>query len=77
MASRFRKWICERQVLWVALLALTLVNLVLGLFSAPTVEEGSASYYVLVFDFGLIAILLAILAVVFWRCGYLGDEPMY
>lgn len=78
MNSTFRKWICQRKVLWVGILAFTLVNLVMGLLSATSVERGSASYYVLMIDFGLIAIMLVILGLVFWRCGYLDDDqPMY
>ena len=77
MNSTFRKWVCQRKLLWVGILAFTLVNLFMGLLSATSIERGSASYYVLMFDFGLIAIMLVIIGLVFWRCGYLNDKPMY
>lgn len=78
MKSTFKKWICRRKLLWTGLLAFTLIHLVMGLMSATSVERGSATYYVLLMDFGLIAIILFMIGLVFWRCGYLDDEtPMY
>jgi len=78
MTSQFRKWVCRRKLLWTALLAFTLVHLLLGLLAVPSIEQGSASYVILVVDFGLIAVLLAVVGLVFWQCGYLDDEtPMH
>ncbi len=70
-------WICRRQFLWTSLLALTLVHLVIAGMAATAIERGSASYYVLLMDFGLIAVLLVIIGLVFWRCNYLDDTPMH
>ena len=78
MIGEFRTWICRRKMLWTILLALTLIHLVLALLAMPGIESGSASYYVLLIDFVFIAFLLVILALVFWRCGYLHNrEPNY
>ncbi|WP_415380562.1 hypothetical protein [Halosimplex sp. TS25] len=75
--SAFMDWICRRQFLWISLLALTLVHLVIAVMAATAIEPGSANYYVLLMDFGLIAVLLVVIGLVFWRCGYLGDTPMH
>jgi hypothetical protein len=76
--TTFRKWICRRQLLWTALLALTLVHFVMGALAFPSIEQGSATYYVLLMDFGFIALMLLIIGGVFWRCGYLDDDtPMH
>lgn len=76
--SVFKDWVCRRQLLWTGLLALTLIHLVLGLLAATAIEPGSANYYILVMDFALIAVLLVIIGLVFWRCGYLDDDtPMH
>jgi membrane protein implicated in regulation of membrane protease activity len=78
MIEEFRTWICRRKMLWTILLALTLIHLVLALLAIGGIEKGSASYYILWVDFAFIAFLLVILALVFWRCGYLhGREPDY
>lgn len=74
MDSKYKKWICRRTLLWTSLLALTLIHLVMGLMAATAIERGTASYYILVVDFALIAALLVVIGLVFWRCGYLDDE---
>lgn len=74
MNATFKRWVCRRKLLWIGLLAFTLMHLVMGLLAASSIERGSANYYILVIDFGLIAVLLAIIALVFWWCGYLGDD---
>lgn len=75
--SVFKDWVCRRQFLWTGLLALTLVHLAIAGLAATAIERGSASYYVLVMDLALIAVLLVIIGAVFWRCNYLGDTPMH
>ncbi|MFC7194862.1 hypothetical protein ACFQL4_09705 [Halosimplex aquaticum] len=50
--SAFMDWICRRQLLWISLLALTLVHLVIAVMAATAIEPGSANYYVLLMDFG-------------------------
>lgn len=78
MKATFKEWICRRKLLWTGLLAFTLIHLVMGLLAAPSIDQGSASYYILVADFGLIAVLLGVIGLVFWRCGYLDDDtPMH
>lgn len=69
----FKKWVCRRKMLWVGLLTMTLLFLLLGLLSLTSVEEGTASYVVLMMDFALAGGLLVVIGVVFWRCGYLSD----
>lgn len=57
---------------------LTLVYLFLAVLALTGVDRGTASYYILLVDFGLIALLLAVIAIVFWRCGYLSEyQPEY
>ena len=70
----FKKWVCQRKMLWVGLFAVTVLFLLLGLLSLTSVEEGSASYVVLMMDFALGGVLLVTVALVFWRCGYLSDD---
>lgn len=78
MPSYYKKWVCRRKSLWIVLLAFTLAHLVLALLASAVVQSGSPSYYVLLFDLVLIAILLGVLSVVFWWCGYLNDQtPEY
>ena len=78
MNSDIKKAICRRKLIWTSLLALTLVHLLLGLLAATAIERGSASYYVLVADFGLIGVLFIVNGLVFWQCGYLNDDsPMH
>ncbi|ESP90184.1 hypothetical protein [Candidatus Halobonum tyrrellensis] len=70
----FKKWVCRRKMLWVGLLAMTVLFLLLGLLSLTSVEKGTASYVVLMMDFALAGGLLVVIGAVFWRCGYLSDD---
>ena len=72
----FKKWVCRRKMLWVGLLSFTVLMLLLGLLSFTSVEEGSASYVVLMMDFALSGVLLAVVGLVFWWCGYLSDDSV-
>lgn len=71
--SAFRRWVCQRKLLWTGVLTFVLVNLLLGLLVITSIERGSATYVVLMMDFALIAVMLVILGLVFWRCGYLNN----
>lgn len=69
----FKKWICRHKMLWTGLLTLTLALVILGLLALTSVEQGTASYVVLMMDFVLAGFLLLTVGLVFWRCGYLSD----
>ena len=70
----FKKWVCRRKMLWAGIFAFTVLFLLLGLLSLTSVEEGTASYVVLMMDFALGGVLLVVVSLVFWRCGYLSDD---
>lgn len=72
--SHFKNWICRRKMLWTGVFSFTLLIVALGLFALTAVQEGTASYVVLMMDFALAGVLLVVVSVVFWQCGYVSDS---
>lgn len=70
----FEQWVCRRKMLWTGLLAISLAFVLLGLLALTSIEPGSASYVVLMMDFGLAGFIIVTVGVIFWRCGYLTDD---